>query len=168
MSNARVLILNNNFEPIAVCGVERAVVLNYLNRAEMVEVNKGKVLRSQHTSIEAPSVVRLTRYVRNLHRDVPFNKRNVMKRDKFTCQYCGATDVAMTVDHVIPRSLGGPNSWENLVCACKKCNSIKGDKPLHACGLKLKRRPRKPSYFSFILNTVENIPDHWKSYLFAN
>ena len=160
-----VLVLNQNYEPISVTIVKRALVLVYLGKAEVVE-SYNFVIHSISQSFNAPSVVRILSYIHIKRRSLPLTKKNILKRDNYTCQYCGAKGVPMTTDHVIPREKGGQDSWENLVCACMKCNSKKGNRTPKEAGMKLLRKPKKP-YFFFIIHKLTRIPDaRWKNYLF--
>jgi 5-methylcytosine-specific restriction endonuclease McrA len=91
-----------------------------------------------------------------------------MKRDNYTCQYCGTSQGRMTLDHVIPRTLGGKDEWDNLVCACESCNSRKSDRSPHEVGMKLLRRPKRPHYFSFVIQSFGIPPQEWRPYLFMS
>jgi 5-methylcytosine-specific restriction endonuclease McrA len=168
MTTRDVLVLNQNFEPLTVCRTRRALILLYMRRAELLESYEGRFMRSVRTSMPMPSVLRLNHYVRVVRKETPLSKRNVLRRDSHRCQYCGRTETNLTTDHVIPRTLGGPDSWENLVCACAECNSRKGGKPLHQCGMKLLRKPKKPSYFTFVISAMGEVPAYWRKYMFQN
>ena len=105
-------------------------------------------------------VIRLVEYVKSLFRNkIPYTKRNIFVRDGYTCQYCSKKmePSECTVDHIVPKVDGGKSSWENCVCSCKRCNNIKGDKPLAKTGLKLKRNPVQPSAGDFIRLRTGNI-----------
>lgn len=161
-------MLNQSYEPLGICNARRAVVLYYLGKAEIVVTADGLRVHSVSDSLPVPSVLRLVRLVKIRHRNVPLTKPNVMRRDKYTCQYCGVRHVHMTLDHVIPRTQGGEDSWENLVCACDKCNSRKGDNSPHKAGMKLARNPRRPHYFTFVLHSLGKPPREWQPYLFIS
>ncbi len=162
----RVLVLNGNYEPLNVSTVKRAITLIYLGKAEIVHRYDGGVLRAERLAIPRPSVIKLKYFIKIKRREIPLTKKNILKRDNYTCQYCGTREGPMTIDHVIPKKYGGKDTWENLVCACFKCNNKKGDRTPEQAGMKLLRKPRKPHYFLFILNG-EKIPDeNWKPYLF--
>lgn len=163
-----VLVLNRSYEPLSVCKARRAVVLVYLGKAEVVASYNGKLVRSVSRSFPLPSVVSLTRFVKLPRKEIPLTRRNILRRDNHRCQYCGETRGAMTTDHIIPKVLGGEESWENLVCACVACNARKGDRSLKAAGMRLLRRPRKPNYFTFILNSLGEPPEEWRPYLFLD
>jgi len=160
-----VLLLNQNYEPLSVCRVKRAVVLVLLRKAEPVELY-NLVARSVSFSMQLPSVLRLNYYVHVKRKDVPLTKRNILRRDHSVCQYCGRRYPDMTTDHVIPKALGGPDSWDNLVCACKKCNTQKGNRTLAQTNMKLRRRPKKPHYFTFTISMMGRVPEVWRPYLF--
>jgi 5-methylcytosine-specific restriction endonuclease McrA len=168
MLTNKVLLLNQNYEPLTLCRARRAMVLLYLNKAEMVEPYDSYYVRSQNLAIQLPSVLRLNYYVKLTRREIPLTKRNILRRDNFQCQYCGRFLGPMTTDHVLPKVLGGSESWENLVCACVDCNTKKGNAPLHKSGLRLLKKPKKPHFFTFILNSLGEIPDPWRQYLFLS
>jgi 5-methylcytosine-specific restriction endonuclease McrA len=139
----RALVLNATDLPLAVVSARRAVVLVLKEKAEVVRSN-GSVFHSEYLEIEAPSVVRLRRFVRVPYRPrAPLTRRAVFARDDWACQYCGAT--AENLDHVIPRSRGGEHVWENVVAACRRCNAKKETHLLAAVGVSLARRPFAPS-----------------------
>ncbi|MDI6840212.1 MAG: HNH endonuclease [bacterium] len=159
------LVLNQNYEPLSITHIKRAVCLIYLGKAEIVEPYPFEV-HTVSTSFIAPSVLRLLYFVHVKRPNLPLTKRNILKRDNYTCQYCGAKGVPMTTDHVIPKRLGGEDSWENLVCACIKCNNKKRDMTIEEVRMKLIRSPKRPHFF-FIVHNLITIPDsRWKQYLF--
>ena len=163
-----VLVLNQNFEPLSVCSVKRAVVLVFLGKAEIVERYDGQSVRSVSFSIPVPSIVRLGFYIKIPQKRILLSRKNVIKRDNHTCQYCGSKDGSMTVDHVIPRIYGGKDTWENLICACMKCNNIKGNRLPEQAGLRLLKQPRKPNYITFIQQFVGISDKKWNQYLFLD
>lgn len=162
-----VLVLNQNYEPLNVCSVRRALSLVFCGKASSVET-ADQLVRSISAAFPVPSVVRLERYIRAPRRRVVLSKRNVLKRDSYQCQYCGAVDRKMTIDHVVPKKHNGPETWENLVTACVACNARKGDRPAEQAGLSLLRKPKRPNNVTFIRNFV-GVADHrWKPYLFLD
>lgn len=167
MLNRPVLLLNQNYEPLSVCRTRRALVLVLTRKAEPVE-NSGLELHTVNISIPIPSVLRLNYYVRVRRREVPLTKRNILRRDNNVCQYCGKRGPVMTTDHVIPRAMGGADSWENMVCACPECNARKGNRTPAQAGMKLLRKPRAPHYVTFALNVMGDIPEAWRQYLFLS
>ena len=142
-TGSRVLLLNATFEPLAVVTAKRAVVLMLTGKAECVEAAAGLSFHSAHLTLPAPSVMRLSRYVRvPYRRAVPMTRSGVLRRDGRRCAYCARR--ADTIDHVVPRSRGGTHTWENCVAACRACNSRKADRLLEALGWSLGFTPRPP------------------------
>jgi 5-methylcytosine-specific restriction endonuclease McrA len=162
-----VLVLNATYEPINVCTVRRAVVLLLKEKAEVIE-QSDRTLHSANESMTRPMVIRLVTYVRvprDTHRR-KITRRAVFARDNWTCQYCGSRQ-QLTVDHVIPRSKGGPSTWDNIVAACAPCNRRKGDSlPLQA-GMQLAHPPRIPNPNVFIQVASPTIPATWQQYMAA-
>jgi 5-methylcytosine-specific restriction endonuclease McrA len=161
----RVLVLNATYEPINVCTVRRAAVLLLKTKAEMVE-QTGTTLRSEHTSMPRPVVIRLVTFVkvpRDTHRR-KITRRAVFARDNWTCQYCGAKQ-HLTVDHVIPRSKGGSSDWTNIVASCAPCNRRKGDHLPKQAGMHPRRTPAAPSPNVFIHVASPRIPAAWRAWL---
>ena len=160
-----VLVLNQNYEPLSVCSARRAIVLLFRGKAQVVEERDLRICTVSQ-SFPLPSIVRLELYVHVPRKNIVLSKRNIMKRDGSRCQYCGSTRGPMTVDHIVPRTLGGCDTWENMVCACAGCNNRKGRRPPEEAGLRLIRKPQKPSNITFIRHVV-GVPDQrWKPYLF--
>ena len=104
------------------------------------------VIRTRTLRLRVPEVITLRNYDRVPENRVTFSRRNVFKRDRFTCQYCGTQPGSeeLTIDHVVPRSQGGETSWENCVLACVQCNSTKADRTPERAGMPLRRRPVRP------------------------
>ena len=161
-----VLVLNADFQALSVCSVERAAVLVLLRKADLVEAHAGRALRAATTSLPWPSVVRLRGYVRVPYRKVLLTRRNLLRRDGHACQYCGATE-RLTLDHVLPRSRGGPETWENLVAACTRCNNRKGSRTPEEAGMALARPPFRPSHVMYMRDFLGETEEAWKPYLFA-
>jgi 5-methylcytosine-specific restriction endonuclease McrA len=158
-------VLNQNYEPLMVCHARRALVMLFLGRAETVESGDGWAA-SARDRYRLPSVVRLGRFVRRPRQEIRLTRQNVLRRDGHICAYCGTAAGPMTIDHVIPRSEGGGDSWENLVCACIPCNSRKAGRSPRQSRMPLLRQPRRPTFLSFIQHAV-TMPDHrWRPYLF--
>ena len=143
-----VLVLNQDYSPLTICSVQRAFMLIFLDKAELIEEVKGQSLRSISSTYPFPSVVKIRKYIHVPYKGVVMTKHNIFRRDGGRCQYCG-TAKDLTLDHVIPKSKGGKSIWTNLVTACKKCNSLKGDYSLEKAGMQLRKQPIKPSYPSF-------------------
>ncbi len=160
----KVLVLNTTYEPLNVCSLRRALVLMLKDKAEVVE-DSQTVLRSERFTFAVPHVIRLRSYAavpRAAARRI--SRRAVFARDEFRCQYCGAQK-RLTVDHVVPRSKGGGDGWDNVVTSCAPCNLRKGDRLLPVEGFRLARKPRPPEPFSFVFTEVEHIHDSWRPYL---
>jgi 5-methylcytosine-specific restriction endonuclease McrA len=157
------LVLNASYEPLGVVPLRRAVVLVLSEKAIVVE-SAGFFLHSEHRNVEAPSVVRLARYVRvPYRRRVPLSRRAVMDRDGHRCAYCAAR--ADTIDHVLPRSRGGRHEWNNVVAACASCNHGKGDRLLSEIGWSLRRAPNEPTTaVALVLGWTSRDP-LWERYL---
>lgn len=163
--NRYVLVLNQSYEPVMVTSAKRAVILMLLDKAEEV-VNYEELIHSVSWQMPLPSVVRLLRYVRTPNKDVVLTRKNILKRDNHRCQYCGRSSVPLTLDHVIPRHRGGPDSWENLVAACHPCNVRKGNQTPHEVDMPLLRHPHKPSRITYFQKFVRKHQDAWRPYLY--
>ncbi len=139
---SRTLLLNATFEPLCLVSFRRAIVLVLKDKAEVITRN-GAEFHSERVSIPCPSVIRLVHFVRVPYRNrVPLSRRAVFARDGHRCQYCDRP--AENLDHVIPRSRGGEHTWENVVAACRPCNSRKENRYLHETDLRLRRPPIAP------------------------
>jgi 5-methylcytosine-specific restriction endonuclease McrA len=160
----RVLILNQDYSALTVCSVQRAFLLVFLRKAELIADVKDQSLRTVSTSYPMPSIIKLNGYVRLPYRGVLLNRQNIFKRDGNKCQYCGATN-HLTLDHVMPRSRGGASSWDNLITACRNCNSKKGDFTPEEAGMLLKQKPYKPSFLIFLRDLSGNVDEQWYPYL---
>ncbi|MFO7891926.1 MAG: HNH endonuclease [bacterium] len=167
MLNSRVLVLNQNYEPIYVCTARRAIILVYLEKAEMIEKNHHLV-RSISMSIPLPSIVRLSKFIKVQRKRILLSRKNIIKRDKHICQYCGSVGGSVTIDHVIPKDKGGKDTWENLVCACMECNGKKGNRTPEQANMPLLRKPKKPGYLFFIQHFIGVPDERWKPYLFMS
>jgi 5-methylcytosine-specific restriction endonuclease McrA len=159
-----VLVLNQDFTPLALCHVNRAFLLIFNAKAELVSESKSRVLRSISKSYPCPSVIKLNRYVNLPYRSVILNRHNIFKRDQNQCQYCGKNR-DLTLDHLIPRSRGGKSVWTNLVTACLSCNAKKGDKLISETDLILSKKPIKPSFIMFLKNLNHQKQNEWAPFL---
>jgi 5-methylcytosine-specific restriction endonuclease McrA len=165
-----VLVLNATYEPINVTAVRRALVL-ILKGVATAEEDDGAFIHAARVAIRIPSVIRLLEFRRIPYQTRALSRKNLLLRDRYTCQFCGRTLPAheLTLDHVIPRSRGGRTDWDNLVACCHKCNNLKGDRLPEEAGLKLLRPPRP-----FTLHTSRQImrmmgrsDERWRKYLFC-
>jgi 5-methylcytosine-specific restriction endonuclease McrA len=141
--HAPVLVLNANFEPINVCTTRRAIGLILNGKAGMVLNGRGEI-KTVSLSYPRPSIIRLEKMVRRPRPRIRLTKREVLRRDNYTCQYCGQRSAYLTVDHIVPRRLGGEHSWENLVAACPTCNHRKGARTLDQAQMRLLHFPQEP------------------------
>lgn len=162
-----VLVLNQDYRAISICNVQRAFVLVYLEKADLVVAKNGTQIHTPAAAYPWPSIVRLKRYVVFPYRRVLLSRKNVLRRDAHRCQYCGDRD-SLTIDHVLPRSRGGKDAWENLVAACVPCNNKKGSLTPDEAGMSLRRKPFRPSHVMFIRDYVGDLEDEWKPYLFLS
>ena len=167
--HAPVLVLNASYEPINICGARRAIVL-VLKGVARAEEEHEKAMHAATLTMPVPSVIRLLEYRRIPHQTRALSRKNILLRDRNTCQYCAIVLPAgeLTLDHVLPRSRGGSSSWENLVACCHGCNRRKGNMLPHEAGMKLAKEPR-----SFSLHTSRHImrmmgrsDAKWRKYLY--
>ncbi|MFN3649133.1 MAG: HNH endonuclease [Armatimonadota bacterium] len=147
--NGEVLVLNSDYEPLNVCNMRRAIALVHLGKAEVLHSGE-QTIRTFGGDLVTPSVLKLRHQVRRPLPQLKLSRRGVFARDGYQCQYCGVSGRDLTIDHVVPRRLGGPSTWENLVACCRRCNSRKGDKPLNQSGMRLKKEPRRPRFIPYI------------------
>lgn len=160
----KVLVLNASYEPLNITSWRRAVVLLLKGKAERLEHN-GKTL---YAGFPTPTVIRLLHYVQVPYKEIPLTRRNILERDRHNCQYCGYKGEDLTIDHVIPRSRGGDDSWENLVTACVRCNVKKGSRTPKEAAMNLRVTPRRPYsslHFEIVKHTRGNVNQEWKKYV---
>lgn len=160
------MVLNQSYEPICLCSPKKAIILLILTKAELVAQKDGKFIRSVKISFPYPSVIRLSNYIKVPIKKIELSRKNILRRDDNRCQYCGKKATDLTIDHIIPKSRGGTDSWENLVSACKACNNKKGNRTPEEAGMKLLKTPRKPHHILFIKQYVDKVDDAWKPFLF--
>lgn len=162
-----VLVLNSNYEPLNVCNMRRAIVLVLNGKAEVLE-EYNMLISSAADMFEAPSVIRLIYMIKRPYPRVKLCRREVFLRDNFTCQYCGIQTRDLTLDHVVPRSKGGPHTWENLVSACKQCNHRKGGKTLDEARLRLLQQPQEPRagrYYTIQRSLNRHANEDWLKFI---
>jgi 5-methylcytosine-specific restriction endonuclease McrA len=164
-----VLVLNASYEPINVTPVRRAVVL-VLKGVATTEEEDGAYIHAARIAFRIPSVIRLCEFRRIPFQSRALSRKNILMRDRSTCQFCGCVLPAteLTLDHVIPRSRGGHTDWDNLVACCHPCNNRKGGRTPEEAGLRLLRSPRP-----FTLHTSRQLmrmmgrsDERWRKYLF--
>lgn len=177
------LVLNRNWQAIHVATVQRAIVMICNGVARGVDAEDFQVygweewlrlptdtghpvVRGASFDVRAPEVITLAVFDRLPGGKAPFSKRNVFKRDRYTCQYCGRQPGAeeLTIDHVMPRSQGGETSWENCVLACVACNRRKADLSLKQTGMRLRSIPRMPVWRPLYSSRSARLPS-WTSFL---
>lgn len=165
------LALNASFEPLTILTVERALRLVIDSKAEVLEVDAARRFRSEREEIPCPAVIRLVRFVhvpRRFRRQV--TNTFLFARDSYRCQYCGRHRLELrdreflTRDHVTPLSLGGSNSWENVVTACSTCNNRKASHLPHECGLHPLRLAGEPNYVQLVW-AVRRVTDVQAKYI---
>lgn len=165
MVNSPVLVLNQNYEPLNICRVRRAVVLLLCDKAEALENGRGN-LRSVYDVFDVPSVIRLVYFIRRPRRQRKLTKLEVFNRDEYVCQYCGRESKELTLDHVIPRRRGGEHSWENVVSACVPCNRRKAGRTPTEARMPLLRQPTPPGKDGFYVPYhYLRVHTEWQRYL---
>ncbi len=168
-TNSKTLKLDSSYRPLEIVDAVEALVLCLIGKAHAIE-NYKQEIRSVSESFKLPAVIVLTRYVKfHFHTMTP-NRTNVIWRDQNKCQYCSIEleSRSLTIDHVLPRSKGGKNTWKNLVTACKKCNQKKGNRTPKEANMKLLREPIRPK--TSVLRSVgeKQVSDLWKDYLWES
>jgi len=164
-----VLVLNASYEPINVCAARRALVLVLKGVASAEEHSMAHVHSARH-SVKVPSVIRLLEYRRIPMQARSLSRKNILMRDRYTCQYCAKTMSSneLTLDHVIPRSRAGGTTWENLVACCHHCNNKKGNRTPEEAGMKLAKIPKPFSLHTsrHLMRLLGKSDDQWRKYLF--
>lgn len=151
----KVIVLNNDFTVIGTTSYKRAIRLVVTGKAETLADSDIRI----HKSMLIPLVIRLIKAIRNLWKKaVPWSKHGIAIRDGYICQYCGVSipKAKVTIDHVVPKSHGGKNSWENTVCCCFKCNNIKEDRTPSEANMVLRRKPVQPTIMEFLMQKIES------------
>lgn len=182
-----VLVLNRRWDPIQTTSVKDAIGLVAKGSAFVIdpatfdrhdllswgEVSKAMkavgdgLIRSQHLAIVPPEVVVLTAYEGRGERSVVFSRKNIFKRDRYTCQYCGKQPgpEELTIDHVMPRSRGGTSTWENCLLACVECNKRKADKTPEEARMIPRKAPKKPSWKTLAQVNPSSRRESWNNFL---
>jgi 5-methylcytosine-specific restriction endonuclease McrA len=162
---APVLVLNANYEPINVCNVRRAMILILDAKASLVLNGRG-VIRTVTRIFPCPSIIRLEKMIKRPRPQVKLNKTEIFRRDNSICQYCGRYTAVPTIDHIIPRRLGGKHQWENLVTACASCNHRKGGRNLKQAHMSLLRIPQAPpASAKYIYSRYLSTNEEWISFI---
>jgi hypothetical protein len=159
----KTLVVDSSFTAKAIIPTERAFVISYKGNAEVIaEHPESFGLVNPKLDIKKPSIIRVFKYVKH-HQNVPPTRENIYKRDNYECVYCGSNK-NLTLDHVIPQSKGGKDGWDNLVTACRLCNSEKADLTLEEYGKQIPE-PKRPHYI-MLMRQTEDIPIEWEKFLF--
>jgi len=137
----QVLVLNASYEPLNITTWRRAMVMVLKGKAEGLEHDPSRMIRDD---LLQPTVIRLRQFVRVPYRPLPLTRRNLFQRDGHRCQYCGTAREPLTIDHVLPRSRGGRDTWDNVTTACLPCNVRKGNRTPREAGMPLLRQPHRP------------------------
>jgi 5-methylcytosine-specific restriction endonuclease McrA len=162
----KTLVLDMCYQPIHAVSFKKAITYVVKGKVHVIESYDIII----HADWKMPAVVRLTHWVSKKVRPVPFSKRNVYLRDNGRCQYCDkpVSQEELTFDHVIPRSRGGERTWENIVTACRRCNTKKANKTPREAGLTLKKKPVQPKWLPFVNTSVlrmQEVPRQWREFL---
>ena len=160
--NRAVLVLNANYSPMTICTAKRAICMEFLDKVEVL-ASYEDIVRSPSITVNLPSIIKIKDYVRYDNLSVDLNRKNLLERDNNICQYCGVSNVPMTLDHIIPKAQGGKDSWENLVTACRPCNQKKGNKTPQEANISLLSKPTKPR--NSILRQINDVQPIWNIYL---
>ncbi len=139
-----------------------------MGKAEIIQHDEKKKIRSVTVYYNWPSVIRLSRFVKVPYKRVVLTRKNILRRDSYRCGYCGRGDLRLTIDHIIPKARGGSDSWDNLISACTVCNNKKGDRTPEEANMMMLTKPFKPSHIMFIKNVVGKIDENWKPYLYLS
>ncbi|PYV16934.1 MAG: HNH endonuclease [Acidobacteria bacterium] len=164
-----VLVLNATYEPINVTAVRRAIVL-VMKGVAIAEEENGSFVHSTRVVLRVPSVIRLTEFRHIPYQTRALSRKNILLRDRYTCQFCGRVLPAseLTLDHVVPRSRGGHTDWDNLVACCHRCNNQKSDRSPEEAGMSLRRPPRPFTLHTSrqLMRMLGKADGRWRKYLF--
>ena len=181
--DSQVLVLNRFFQAVQVTSVRRALTLLYKGHVKAVGPDyitydfanwsdipvqpADHYVATPTRHILVPDIIQLLRFERVPRQEVKFSRANIYLRDRNRCQYCGKkfTSSELSLDHVVPISRGGRSTWENVVCACLRCNVRKGSRLPSECGIQLIRRPNRPRWHPLHRYQGRRFPDSWKNFL---
>jgi len=159
-----ILVLNNDYTPLNITNLKRAFNLLYKGKAEVITFNENKPILTELRDYVRPTIIRLLNYISIPFRKVTLNRHNLFRRDRHQCVYCG-NNKNLTIDHVIPKSKGGKNTWKNLVTCCQRCNTKKDSLSPAEAGLKLRYKPYRPTYLQFLRRVNGSFHNDWLAYL---
>lgn len=163
------LVLNASYEVMKIVNWKKAVTWYFLDKVDIIEEYSDNI-RTPSIEMKVPAVVKYKKLIKPKYRSLKFSRTNVYARDNFMCQYCTRNCIKskITLDHVIPRSRGGPSSWLNCVACCVECNVKKADKTPKEAGMRLLQEPRQPNQMEAFALSVRvkavTIPDVWRNY----
>jgi 5-methylcytosine-specific restriction endonuclease McrA len=165
-----VLVLDQSYQPIKIVSWMKAITLVLYNQAELVHTGEVIPIHSVNQTFELSNVIRVVKTIFSKRKDVSFTRHNIFLRDHWKCQYCRRQFKAQQLnwDHVVPKSRGGPTSWENIVTACYPCNTEKANKTPEEAGMKLLKKPVKPKatiQMTLKMKDASKIPESWKTFL---
>jgi CRISPR/Cas system Type II protein with McrA/HNH and RuvC-like nuclease domain len=154
----KVLVLNFDYSPLNVTSVQRGFILVVNGKAEIIKSAENPITTFTHTYVR-PLIIRLLKYINYRGSGIRVNRHRVFRRDNNECVYCGSKK-ELTIDHVIPRSKGGKNTWDNLVTCCQNCNLKKGNKTPDEARMPLRRKPYQPNF----VDEETTLNDVWDSF----
>ena len=158
-------MLNANYEPLNVCTTKRALGLVISDKATLIMNGRG-VIHTVTRTFPCPSIIRLIQMIKRPRAQVKLTKQEIFRRDHYTCQYCGQRSPVLTLDHVLPRRLGGSHTWENLATACPSCNHKKGGRTAEQAQMNLKRKPFAPkATVQYIFGRYLKNNSEWEMYV---
>lgn len=157
----RVLVLNSDYSPLNVTSVRHGFKLVYKGKAEVVKSADDSPIFAGVVHFARPVIIRLLKYVRFMMKRLKVNRKRIYDRDHHRCAYCDSTK-HLTMDHIMPKSRGGDNSWTNLITCCYTCNLKKADRTPEEANMKLNTKPYEPSVFGKLFDPdVEQV---WTDY----
>jgi 5-methylcytosine-specific restriction endonuclease McrA len=163
--NEPVLVLNANFQPINITSTYRAINMVLADKATLILNGRG-VIRSVSQTFPLPSIIRLNRMIKRPRPIVKLTRKEIFRRDNYTCQYCGRQLSNLTIDHVIPRRLGGETQWDNVVAACPRCNHLKGGMTPDQSGMYPRKKPEHPpNTATYLYGKHLNENHEWENFL---
>ncbi len=184
MLTTKALVLNRNWIPIHVTSVRTAISLVYRGIARVIAPDTYEThtfeswadlraaegescIRTVSLRLRIPEVIVLMAYDKMPQMKVPFTRKNIYRRDSYTCQYCGAKPGSreLSIDHIVPRSSGGKSTWTNCVLACTTCNSVKANRSIEESGLGLRKLPEKPKWYPYITIPIMERKQSWERFI---
>ncbi len=160
-------MLNQSYEPLTLTNVKKALILLFRDKVELVADDARKRIRSTRNDYPCPSVIRLKSYKNVPFKKIILSRKNILRRDGNKCGYCGKSGNDLTIDHILPKSRGGADTWENLVTCCIRCNNKKGNKTPPEAEMPLLLKPYRPDYIMILKSELGKIDDKWKPFLFV-